>query len=326
MTYPAVIQLGWSHGSSETMSTPAGGPFTSSPFAWSAHPNGPGSYTVSGLDNLGDGTSTTLTFVSDQSPPTGGSIYYPTGLLTTASVPITLTNGTDTQSGVNLASTVVQRDQVPLNTATDACVGSFPGTYATTVTLVGGNDTSVANGYCYEYRYRVSDNVGNQATYTPVSQTAVKVDTSPKVTAITSRQSDGSAGNGQLELGDQLVLTFSESLATASVPSTFAGATEARISSGSVQLTIPGITSGAIDTGSGSYLAGSGTKVATFGGTVSLANNGAATTVTITVASLTGDTTQASRGTLPFVTATTITAVDGTAATGTLAVTNFRLF
>ncbi len=326
VTYPALGQSGWAHSSSETVSTPSGGPFTSSVFSWSAHPNSPAGYTITGLDSLGNSTSTTITFVSDQSPPTGGSISYPTGLLTTASVPITTSNGTDAQSGVNAASAVIKRDEIPLNTSTDSCVGTFPGTYATTVTLVGGADTSVASGHCYLYRYYVSDYVGNQATYTPSSQNPVKVDLAPKVTAITSLQSGGGAGNGRLELGDQLVLTFSENLASASVPTTFAGATEARSGEGDTKLTIPGITNGALDTGSQGYLVGSSSKTATFAGTVALQNNGSATTVTVTVASVSGDQTASSSGNLAFAPATTITGTDGTLATGTFTATSFKLF
>jgi hypothetical protein len=279
------------------------------------------------LDAAGNTSTTTFTFIGDQSPPSGGTISYPTGLLTVPSVPITTTNGTDSQSGVNLASAIVQRDQVPLNTSTDACSGSFPNTYATTVTLVGGADTSATNGYCYQYRYLISDNVGNQVIYTPSTQAPVEIDTTPKVTAITSLQSNGTAGDGQLELGDRLVLTFNENLATATVPTTFASATEARTGSGVVMLTIPGITNGAISTGSGSYLAGQATATATFGGTIALVNNGASTTVTLSVTSLSGAATASSSGTLPFVTAPAITGTNGTGASGTFTPSgSFRLF
>jgi hypothetical protein len=326
VTYPALGQSGWTHGSSETISTPPGGPFTSSAFSWVAHPNSPAGYSVSGLDNMGNSASTTFTFISDQSPPTGGSISYPTGIVTAPSISITTASGSDAQSGVNAGSSVIKRDEVPLTTATDACVGSFPGTFATTVTLVGGADTSATNAHCYQYRYLVSDNVGNQATYNATSQNPVKVDTTPKVTAIASLQANGSAGNGQLQIGDQLVLTFSEDLASSTVPATFAAATEARTGNGSVKLTIPGITNGAVDTGSGSYLLNQGSKTATFSGTVALANNGASTTVTVTVTSLSGDATAASSGTLPFVAAPTITGTNATGASGTFTASGFRLF
>jgi hypothetical protein len=315
VTYPAIGQSGWTH-NSETVSTPSGGPYTSSAFSWNAQPNSPAGYTISGLDAANNTSTTTITFISDQSPPSGGTISYPTGLTNVASIPITTTNGTDSQSGVNTLSGVITRDQAPLNTTTDSC-GQFPNTYATTVTLVGGADTSVTNGYCYQYRYSVSDNVGNASTYTPSSQSPVDVDTTPKVTAITSLQSSGTAGTGQLAVGAQLVLTFNENLATATVPTTFTSATEARTGSGVVTLTIPGITNGAISTGSGSYLAGQATSTATFGGTIALVNNGASTTVTVKVTSLSGGATAASSGTFPFVTAPAITGTNGTGATGT---------
>jgi hypothetical protein len=326
VTYPAINQSGWTH-NAETVSTPSGGPYTSSAFSWNAQPNSPGGYTVTGLDAAGNTSSTGITFIADQSAPILGSISYPTGLTNVASIPITTTNGIDLQSGVNAASGVITRDQIPLNTATDSCTGSFPNTFATTVTLVGGADTSVASGYCYQYRYSVSDNVGNVATYTSSSQSPVEVDTTPKVTAITSLQANGSAGNGQLALGDQLVLTFNENLATATVPTTFASATEARVGSGVVTLTIPGITNGAISTGSGSYLAGQASSTATFGGTIALVNNGASTTVTLSVTSLSGGATAASSGTFPFVTAPAITGTNGTGASGTFTPSgSFRLF
>jgi hypothetical protein len=192
---------------------------------------------------------------------------------------------------------------------------------------VAGADTSATNGHCYQYRYAVSDNVGNVRTYTASSQSPVKVDTTPKVTAITSLQSNGTAGDGRLQLGDQLVLTFNENLASATVPTTFASATEDRQGNNAVTLTIPGITNGAISTGSGNYLSGQGSGTATFNGTVALVNNGASTTVTITVTSLSGATTAASNGTLPFVTAPTIKGIDGTGASGTFTPSGgFRLF
>jgi len=313
-TFPAIATTGWTH-NLETISTPVGGPFASTAFSWTALPTAPTAKTLSGKDAAGKSTNTSVSFVNDILAPTGGSITYLNGTVKTLSVPLTTSDGTDTGSGVNAAAGIVRRDEATLNTATGIC-GSFPGTFATAVARVGGADTSVTSGRCYQYRYLAFDRVGNQATYT--SANVVKVDTAgPQVTAISSRQSNGTTGNGRLEIGDKLILTFNQPLATASVPTSFSGASET--SPGifaNVMLTIPGITNGALDTGSVFYLA-SASATATFGGTVALVNNGVATTVTIVVTSLSGAATGFGSGSLVFKPATTITEASGIPAGGT---------
>jgi hypothetical protein len=323
-TFPAVAVAGWTH-AAETLNTPPGGPFTSSLFSWTTTPSNPSTLTVTGQDVATNVGTSALTFNSDISVPTGGSVTYTNGVVNTLSVPITLVNGTDAKSGLDATSGIVQRDQTTLNTTTEAC-GVFPATWGTTVTLTGGADTSVTAGSCFKYRFKISDNLGNQATYT--STNVSKVDTGgPRVTAIVSKQSGGvTAGNGQLQLDDRLILTFNQSLATASVPTSFTGATESR-TTGTVQLTIPGITSGALNTGSAAYLALTGTKSASFDGTVTLLNSGTTTTVTITVTTLSGDATALSSGALVFQPAATITDGAGNAAIGPFTTAStFKLF
>ena len=72
-------------------------------------------------------------------------------------------------------SGIVQRDEAPLDNSDGTC-DAFPSSWAT-VTLSGGNDTTVVSGRCYRYRYLISDNVGNQGTQVGTSGTA-KIDTS----------------------------------------------------------------------------------------------------------------------------------------------------
>ncbi len=330
-TFPSIATTGWTH-NAETQS--GGGPFTSTIFNWTANPTNPAGYAVGGLDAAGNSGPSSVTFTSDTAAPTGGSVGYTNGVYDTLSVPVTTANGTDGQSGVNAASGVIKRDVATLTPLTETC-GTFAGTFATTVTLVGGNDTSVATGNCYKYEYLVSDNVGNQATYT--SANVAQVDTSgPQVTAIVSKDPGGVAGTGLLQVGSKLIITFNQSLATASVPTTVANATEARgsslifIAAPNVFLTVPGITQGALDAGTPGYfvacLALCPQLKATFNATVALVNSGTSTTVTVTVTSLTGDTPLASSGNLGFTPAATITDGGGNAAAGSLAALNFKLF
>ena len=154
---------------------PAGGPYVSATFAWTADPANPTSYAVTAADDGADVDSAPITFVSDTTSPTGGSISYPDGVITHLSVPVTLTNGTDSQSGIAAGSRVIKRAEAILDTTTQTC-GVFGAMQRLSVTLVGGADTSVVSGRCYMYVGQISDNVGNQATY--VSANVVKVHTS----------------------------------------------------------------------------------------------------------------------------------------------------
>jgi hypothetical protein len=324
-TFPAIATTGWTH-EVETISTPTGGPYVSSPFSWTAGAANPTAKTVFSTDLAGkSSTAASLNFASDIVAPSGGSITYTNGILNSTSVPITTVNGSDGASGINTATTKIKRDVAPLTTASETC-GTFPGTYATTVTLIGGADASVTSGNCYRYEYLVSDKVGNQAVNTSAS--VAKVDTSgPRVTAIESRQSSGSAGNGKLEVGDKLIVTFNQALAAGSVPTSFSGATEISPSVlADVTLVIPGVTNGSLDTGTPFYLQSPSTT-ATFGGSLTLANNGTATTLTIVVSTLSGGATSAASGSLVFKPAPTITDGGGNAASvGLTTSLNFKLF
>ncbi len=119
-------------------------------------------------------TSPTVT-VTDSIAPTGGSISYTDGYFTSASVALTASDGTDSASGINTSTRIVQRDSATLSGGT---CGSYTGTFSTitpTGTYSNFTDSTVSSGNCYKYKYLVSDNSGNQATYT--SNNVAKVDT-----------------------------------------------------------------------------------------------------------------------------------------------------
>ena len=110
----------------------------------------------------------------DGSAPSGISASVTGGYYTALSIPVTLGNGSDSGSGIDAASGIVERDEAPLDNGDGSC-DAFPGSWSS-VTLSGGNDTTVAGGTCYRYRYLLSDRVGNQATSS--SSATAKVDTS----------------------------------------------------------------------------------------------------------------------------------------------------
>ena len=109
----------------------------------------------------------------DRTAPAGGSVTYASGYDLDGSVSVATDTGTDSGSGIDLASRTLERDAIAL--AAGSC-GVFTGAW----TSVSAPDTTVASGTCYRYRYRVADNAGNVTTYTSLN--VVKVDTSTPVT------------------------------------------------------------------------------------------------------------------------------------------------
>ena len=106
---------------------------------------------------------------------TAPSVTAPTvagGFVTSTSVTVTLNGGSDGESGVAPGSSVVERQEAPLDNGDGSC-DAFGGW--TTVTLSGGVDTTVAHGTCYRYRELLTDRVGNQGT--SAASATVKVDT-----------------------------------------------------------------------------------------------------------------------------------------------------
>ena len=150
--------VGWTHTPS-TVTSPRGGPYVSNPFSWNPGTASTPTEEVTGADAAGNTTTTTLSFVNDSTPPSGDSISYPDGYQPDQSVTITLTIGTDTGSGI--ATRQLQRADATLS---DGVCGTF-----TTFTDTGADspaspyvDTNVSDGFCYSYRYLVTDQVGNQ--------------------------------------------------------------------------------------------------------------------------------------------------------------------
>jgi hypothetical protein len=154
-----------------------GGDDTTSPYSgtysWDKDTTASGAHTVTVTNAAGDTSTATFTLSNDTTAPSGQSIDLTAGpWYTTLSVPLTIDNGSDTGSGVDAASGLVERDSAPLNGGN---CDAFTGTW-TTITLTGGADTAVSSGNCYRYRYTITDNVGNTSTPSTASATA-KIDT-----------------------------------------------------------------------------------------------------------------------------------------------------
>jgi hypothetical protein len=167
---------GWTHTPS-TVTTPAAGPYVSNAFSWTAATTSSPTESVTGSDNATNTVATGLTFTNDSAVPTGGSVDA-TGLTgtgsryrTSTSVSVAFTAPTDALSGLAASGRQLYR-------ATATLTGGTCGAYGAAI-LLATDPTSpyadtVTDGACFQYSYKVPDQVNNIATITSGD---VKVDT-----------------------------------------------------------------------------------------------------------------------------------------------------
>jgi hypothetical protein len=180
--FPAISLNGMTH-SSDTISTPAGGPYTSTAYTWTSAATFTGSTTITGTDTAGNtNTGTALTFVNDTTGPGTGGALTVNGTpassggstsTTTASFTIgTRTDYSETQSATasGLASSVLTVQSETLSGGTCGAPGSG-GPFPSAVTITGTTQPAgIVGGYCYLYTLTGTDNVGNTSSV----KTAVK--------------------------------------------------------------------------------------------------------------------------------------------------------
>ena len=159
------------NGTATVIVTPAN---SATGFTYTYTPTTDGTKTLTYTNGQGWVNASTSSYIADSTPPSGGSITYLNGYKTTTSVSITVSDGTDSGSDVNTSSRIVQRKSATLSSGVCGDFGDF-GTITTTGTYPNLMDSNVVSGNCYQYKYLVSDNAGNQATYT--SSNVVKIDT-----------------------------------------------------------------------------------------------------------------------------------------------------
>ena len=172
------LPAGWSSSS---------GGFGIRDYSWSAaNPTAPsGSQTVTATNNAGGSASTGFTATPDGAAPAGGSITYAAGYTTAATISVAFANGTDAGSGLDAASGLLQRSSAPLSGGSCGTFDAFSTIAAAPATPTS---TGVTTGSCYQYRYLISDNVGNTTTY--ASAGIVEADSSPPVVAIADPGAD----------------------------------------------------------------------------------------------------------------------------------------
>ena len=126
-----------------------------------------------------------MTFTADSTAPAGQTVALVGGpYYTTLSIPLTIDWGSDAGSGLNVVTQTVERRSATLSSGACGAYGSWAA-----VTLSAGADTTVANAKCYEYRVKVTDNVGNVSAYSATSADAYTDTSAPTATVALAESS-----------------------------------------------------------------------------------------------------------------------------------------
>ena len=197
-SFPALATAGWTHGA-ETVTTPSGGPYTSSSFTWTANPSNPATYSATGADAAGNTTSSSLNFVIDTTAPVSGALTVNGTAATAGGSSSSATNSTSfainartdySDSGSGLKSSVLTVQSESLSGSSCGAPGSG-GPFTSPTTITGTTQPSgIQAGFCYLYTLTGTDNVGNTAT---LSTTVVDNALSFKVTTQPSSLTAGVA-------------------------------------------------------------------------------------------------------------------------------------
>jgi uncharacterized repeat protein (TIGR02059 family) len=217
---------GWSGDTGGTVNYQSSGNYTSPTYTIATNPNQPGAAKIIATDNNGNNDSnlsqSSISFVHDTTaPPTPSAPTLTGGYYTSASVPVTGNDTTDTGSGTNAAASTMLRASTTLNADGTCATGNWssPAPISGWTSGTAHSDGTVTSGHCYEYEWRDADNVGNTSLPSPPSAFA-KVDTSgPTLSSATVN-------------GSVLSLVYSDSLNLAPTPPS-ASAYAVRVNSGS---------------------------------------------------------------------------------------------
>ena len=182
-------------------------------------------------------------------------------------------------------------------------------------TAVGGFTVALATSAT-----GIRDTAGNQASFA-----ATGPDDAAGPVPVSLTDTNGTT-DGRMEAGNTLAVTFSEPIA--SVVSSPVTITETDPNGGGNDtLTIPGMTAGALDTGSNGYVSTNNASATFAGSTLVLSNGNKTLTATVgTTAGGTGTTAAGGPNAFVFTPSTALTDSAGNAAAGSFSVAAFRLF
>jgi hypothetical protein len=157
---------GWDHVPS-TVSTRSGGGYVSAPFSWRAGTSSQPAVTVTGRDVAGNTRTLSVPTRVDDTGPTGGAISYPDGFTPSLIVGVTVQPVTDAGTGTtNGGGRWLEKSTATMNGSACGDFGPFQTVLLNPAIAPWVQDVPVTSGACHRFRYRTTDNVGNETVTT----------------------------------------------------------------------------------------------------------------------------------------------------------------
>jgi hypothetical protein len=214
-TFPGLTATGWATHTAEVKTTPAGGPYVSSLFSWSAGATSGPSESVTAADAAGNtNTATTLSFANDSTAPVTGDNTASIGTTCKTTTQTVTLSPTDTGSGV--AATYYTTN------------GSTPSTSSSQ-----GTSIVLSTDGTYTIKYFTVDNVGNSETVKTGSAVICIDKTAPAPTNVAL-----GTGNGTVGQNDTVTVTYSEALDAATLCQGWTNGTTQTISGSAIVVQI----------------------------------------------------------------------------------------
>jgi len=187
----------------------AGGDDTTSAYSlqytWATNDTFSDSANITCYNNAGGTDTGSFTVTRDVTDPSGGSVTYVDGYATSTTVAITAGDGSDAGAGLDTSSRAMERQSATISSGSCGAYGEWSDVTGS----LGGSypnytDATVEAGNCYKYRYKVSDKVSNEATYT--SENEAKINDDPG--SFSAGPSDGgSTGSSPTNVSSNVTFT-----------------------------------------------------------------------------------------------------------------------
>ncbi|MFW6449953.1 MAG: Ig-like domain-containing protein, partial [Nanoarchaeota archaeon] len=134
-------------------------------YNWDTGDEFDGKATVETVNNAGTRGECDFYAIRDITPPKEGYVEYPNGFISEHEVEVEFSAGIDDESGINESSGRLQIRNTTLEDGECNTFGDWTTVYEGDDTASPHKTETLADGKCYQFQYKVNDNVENEAVF-----------------------------------------------------------------------------------------------------------------------------------------------------------------